>query len=334
MIRSFYRHRSGTLLSDLSTDQLQTAARDKQSLIWVDLAGVATDDARAVLSDAFHFHELAVEDVVYDFHLPKVDNYGDYLFLVFHSIVEEGERFDLSTRELNVFLGSNFLVTFHKDEMRAIEALWKEPQRLQEQLMRGPAFLLHYIIDKQIERYLPLLDRFEQQLDVMGSEIFLNDRSEIWQARRSSSDALLNHLLTAKNSTLRLRRILEPQRDTMSRLANNQYAVLPAEATIYYRDLYDHLARLTGLADGMRDLADSTIDTYLALTNNRLNEIMKVLTMISTIFIPLGFVAAVYGMNFEHMPELRPVWSYPLVWLLFLAIAGGLVAYFRRKRWL
>jgi magnesium transporter len=145
---------------------------------------------------------------------------------------------------------------------------------------------------------------------------------------------MLNELLTAKSSALRLGRMLAPQRELVSRLSVGEYPVVPQTVRIYYRDVYDHMARLTNLAESMRDLATSTIETHLALVNNRMNEVMKVLTMISTIFIPLSFVAGVYGMNFDHMPELAHPWAYPAVWGIFLSISAGMMVFFRRRGWI
>jgi magnesium transporter len=132
---------------------------------------------------------------------------------------------------------------------------------------------------------------------------------------------------------LRLQRILAPQRELLGRLSVGEYRVVPPHVRMYYRDVYDHLARLANLADSMRDLASSTVETHLALMNNRMNEVMKVLTMVSTIFIPLSFIAGVYGMNFEFMPELSFWWFYPLVWGLFVGISSSMLWVFHKRKW-
>jgi magnesium transporter len=177
-----------------------------------------------------------------------------------------------------------------------------------------------------VDGYIPIIDAFEEQLEQLGDAIFrnssINDR------------AILDSVLTAKTSALRLRRILIPQRELLNRLAINDYAVISSDMRIYFRDVHDHLVRLADLADGMRDLASSTIETHLALVNNRLNEVVKLLTIISTIFIPLSFVAGIYGMNFEYMPELSWRWGYVFVWIIFLSIAGAMLYLFRRRKWL
>ncbi|MEZ4860869.1 MAG: magnesium/cobalt transporter CorA [Caldilineaceae bacterium] len=328
MIRILYRHRSGTVVSDLPEAQLPSAIRDSQARLWIDLNAPSAQESELILSQLYKFHPLAIEDAVNESHVPKVDDYGNYLYLVFHTVSLGDERMDLDTYEVDVFLGPNYLITMHQTPRPSIERLWDESRHQQDGLARGPSFLLYELLDYQIDGYIPLVDRFEQQLELLGDQIFRE------QSQRQQEEAILNDVLTAKSSALRLTRILTPQRELLYKLAHNNYNVVPADARIYFQDAYDHLARLTDLAVSMRDLSGSTIETHLALVNNRINETMKVLTMISTIFIPLSFLAGVYGMNFKFMPELNSPWAYPLLWLSFIVIALGMVYFFRRRRWL
>jgi len=327
MIRILYRHRSGTLVMNLPPAQLLAAAQDNQARLWVDLMAPTADEAELVLEQAYDFHPLSIEDAFSDIHVPKLDNYSRYLFLVFHSIEMGDERMDIHTKELDVFLGNNFLVTVHTQPMHMIDLLWNESHHRDAGLANGPVFVLYELLDRQIDRYTPLIDRFELRLEELGDVIFNLDE-------RSRDQEVLNDVLTAKSSSLRLWRVLRPQRALLHQLAWKDFAVIPADARIYFHDIHDHLVRLSDLAESMRDLASSTIETHLALVNNRMNEVMKVLTIISTIFIPLGFLAGVYGMNFQHMPELDDRWSYPLLWATFIVIAGGMLWWFRRRRWL
>jgi len=165
-------------------------------------------------------------------------------------------------------------------------------------------------------------------METLGDQIFHTDPNQ------AKERGLIEDILTAKSTALRIRRILGPQRDLLNRLARDDYAVIPARTRIYFRDVYDHLLRVADLAESMRDLASSTMETHLTLVNNRMNEVMKVLTIISTIFIPLSFLAGVYGMNFEFMPELHHAWTYPALWVVFLSIGGGMLWMFRRRGWL
>ncbi|MFN3335195.1 MAG: magnesium/cobalt transporter CorA, partial [Caldilinea sp.] len=232
---------------------------------------------------------------------------------------------DIDSQEVDVFLGPNYLVTIHENSRRSIDRAWDAEHHVEAGLARGPAMMLYELLDSQIDNFIPLIDAFEEQLEKLGDDIFRSNESE---------RDLLNRLLTAKSSALRLQRILAPQRELLGRLSTGEYRVVPAHVRMYYRDIYDHLARLANLADSMRDLASSTIETHLALVNNRMNEVMKLLTMVSTIFIPLSFLAGVYGMNFEFMPELELWWFYPLMWVVFISIAVTMLIIFRKRKWL
>lgn len=326
MIRVLYRHRTTGIIDEIEPERLPAALQDKMLNLWVDMLDPTAEESAFVFEKAFHFHPLAIEDAVNDTHIPKLDDYGSYLFLVFHTVKLGSEPMDLDTFEVDVFLGPNYLITRHDDVRQTIEQCWNHDFHVNNGLARGPAFLLYQLLDKQIDGYIPIIDQFEQQLELLGDQLFRNGSSE--------HTVQLNDILTAKSSALRLRRILIPQRELLNRLATSDYTVVPSDMRIYFRDVYDHLFRLSDLADGMRDLSGSTIETHLALVNNKMNEIVKLLTMISTIFIPLSFIAGVYGMNFEFMPELHWRYGYLMVWAIFLIVGGSLLYWFRRKKWL
>ncbi|MBE2238657.1 MAG: magnesium/cobalt transporter CorA [Caldilineaceae bacterium] len=325
MIRIICRDAAGRVGVDVPVAELPRLLADKDTRLWVDMQGASNGDYERVLAQVFHFHPLAIEDALRDTHLPKLDDYASYLYLVFHTVNLGEEPMDMDTEEVDVFLGVNFLVTIHEAERRSINRCWNAEHHAEVGLARGPAMLLYELLDSQIDNYIPLIDAFEEQLEKLGDDIFHSNEAE---------RDMLNRLLTAKSSALRLQRILTPQRELLGRLSTGEYKVVPTQVRMYYRDVYDHLARLANLSDSMRDLASSTIETHLALVNNRMNEVMKVLTMVSTIFIPLSFIAGVYGMNFHFMPELNVWWAYPLVWAVFISIAITMLIIFRRRKWL
>ncbi|WP_297632414.1 magnesium/cobalt transporter CorA [Caldilinea sp.] len=325
MIRIMCRYADGQVEMDAPLERLADLLKEAGNVVWVDMQGRSNGQHERILADVFHFHPLAIEDALKDSHVPKLDDYGTYLYLVFHIVALGAEPMDIDTQEIDVFLGPNYLVTLHEDVRRSIERLWNAEHHVEVGLARGPAMLLYELLDAQIDNFIPLIDAFEEELERLGDDIFRIDQEQ---------RELLNRLLTAKSSALRLVRILAPQRELLGRLSTGEYRVVPSQVRLYYRDIYDHLMRLASLADSMRDLASSTIETHLALVNNRMNEVMKLLTMVSTIFIPLSFLAGVYGMNFEHMPELEIWWFYPLIWGVFLSIALTMLWIFRRKKWL
>jgi magnesium transporter len=325
MIRSVYRHRSGTVVMDLPVDQLAGAAKDGQARLWIDLMAPTVEESQQVLEGIYQIHPLAVEDAVKDSHLPKLDDYGQYLYLVFHTLVQGDERMDIHTEELDVLLGANFLITMHEDQRASIDLLCQPDYHREAGLAQGPAYLLYQLLSRQVDGYIPLLDSFEAKLEALGDQIF--------QRRMGDGHTLLNDVLTAQSSALRVHRVLQPQGELLHRLVRNEYAVIPAELRIYFQDLYDDVSRLTGLTDNMRELTRSIIDTYQALTNNRLNDVMRMLTVISTIFMPLSFLAGVYGMNVPLPGQTRP-WFFFFLVLVFVGVAGVMGWYFRRNRWL
>lgn len=326
MIRILYRHRTGSALAELPVDQLSSAISDKQLTLWIDMMAPTAEESQLVLEKTFRFHPLAIEDATKDSHIPKIDDYGSYLYLVFHTVTSGESTMDLHTDEIDCFLGSNYLLTMHDEPCESIDKIWNIEYHRQSGMARGPVLLLYELLDRQIDSFSPLMRKFEERLEYLGDVIFHQNG----QSRREQ----LDDLLTAKSSALRLYRILFPQRELLLRLSSGTYTQIPNETRLYFRDLYDHLLSLSELAQSMRDLATSTIETHLAVASNRMNEIMKVLTVISTIFMPLSFIAGVYGMNFQYMPELSKPWAYPLVWLVFLAVAGTMLYYFRKQRWL
>jgi magnesium transporter len=326
MIRVLYRHRSGALVDDLPITQIPSALKDSQARVWIDMESPSKEDQELVLSKLFRFHPLAVEDTINEIHVPKVDDYGTYLYMVYHSLQTGDEPMDIHTREIDVFVGQNYLITVHGVPSNSINKMWNQEYHQARGLARGVAFLLYEILDRHIDGYMILLDQFERRIEELGDIIF--------HATHSQENAILNEILTAKSSTLRVRRILLPQREVFEHLAHDDLSTIPTEARIYFQDLYDHISRFTELVDSMRDLVQSTMTTHLTISSNRLNEVMKVLTIISTIFMPLGFIAGVYGMNFDYMPELQWRWAYPMIWVIFLTIAGSMLLYFRRRRWL
>ena len=325
MIRIIERTLEGDVQVDLPVEQLPASLAERGTMVWIDMMAPSHEEYRLILEQIFRFHPLAIEDTISDIHLPKVDDYGAYLYLVFHTVSLGDQPMDLNTEEVDVFLGARYLITIHESTRRSIDRCWHNEYHTIHDLARSPALLLYELLDSQIDTYIPIIDAFEEQLEQLGDDIF---------AAGENQRNILNRLLTAKSSSLRLQRILAPQRELLNRLATTSYTVIRPEERIYYRDAYDHLARLANLSESMRDLSSSTIETHLALVNNRMNEVMKVLTIISTIFIPLSFIAGIYGMNFEYMPELAWKYGYLLVWLVFLTVGATMLMFFRKRRWI
>lgn len=325
MLRILYRHRTDTIIANFPVEQLESAVRDPQSRVWVDMEAPSDEETNLVLHKIFHFHPLAIDDAISDINIPKLDNYGHYLYLVVHTFRLGEEKMDIDTHEIDIFLGANYLITIHDTPSESYNRLWDEGYHREQGLARGPAMLLYELLDKQMDSYIPLIEEFEDRVETLGDIIF---------AGRQNDNALLNEILTAKTSALRLRRVIMPQREVLNDLAHAPLNVVPAEARLYFEDVHDHSVRLADLLESMRELITGTIAIHLTVVNNRLNEVMKVLTIISTIFMPLSFLASVWGMNFIYMPGLEWRWSFAVITAIFIAISAVMLYWFRQRRWI
>ncbi len=302
-------------------DPLPKLLADKQNLVWLDMEK-ATPEEASLLSTCFNFHPLAIEDCITETLLPKIDNFGDYLFLVLHgSLAAVDQAF--ATSEINFFLGRNYLVTYHDEPSRSINRAKDRCLKKGPAMTLGADFLLHDILDGMVDHYFPVLDRFDQAIEKIEEEIFSNPKREI-----------LNEIIGLKKEVMALRRVTGPQREILNRLSRDKFRVISSKAAIYYRDVYDHLVRIADLSDSYRDLVSGTLDSYLSQISHRLNEIMKVLTIFTATIMPLTLITGIYGMNFEHMPELQSRYGYFAVLGVMLVVGVGMFWYFRRKKWL
>lgn len=294
--------------------------KDKRELIWVDLEA-ATEPEASILSRYFNFHPLAIEDCISETLLPKVDDFGDYIFLVLHGarVAEEG----LSTMEINFFLGPNYLVTYHDEPSRSINKVKERCLKNSLSITRGADFLLHEILDGMVDNYFPVLDHLDAAIDQVEEEVF--SRPE---------QGTLNKIFNLKKEVMHLRRVTGPQREILNRLSRDPFPVISPKAAIYFRDVYDHLARISDLSESYRDLVSGALEAYLSVVSNRLNEIMKVLTIFTATLMPLTVITGIYGMNFQNMPELQSRNGYYAVLGIMAVIAGGMLFYFRKKKWL
>ena len=308
---------------DLSPEKMKLALTEPDGLLWVSLERPSEEEARALLKEVFAFHPLAIEDCLSTgYQPPKVDDFGDYIFFIIHSLHPGEDLSVMGTRELNLFLGNNYLVTCHLHEtMPAIEHVWKRLERDNRLRNNGSDFLCHAVLDKLVDDYMPVIDHMDDEIDWLEDQVLAKP-----------NPTTLERVLSLKHSVMALRRILSPQREVMNRLARDEFAQIDRQARIYFRDIYDHLVRIQDLSESIRDIVTGALDIYLSSTSLRLNEIMRALTVVSTIFLPLSFLAGVYGTNFKNFPELE--WGYPWVWLLYIGVAAGFIIYFKRKNWL
>jgi magnesium transporter len=287
---------------------------------WVDFSEPTKEEGE-LLSSFFHFHPLAIEDCWEEVNHPKADDYGETLFVVFHEPRYGEKRF--TTREVEFFLGKHFLVSFHKGKLTQCQALRDQLMRRPELFDRGPDFLLYLHLDEIIDTYFPVLDKLEERIDQLEDSIVVNPSKDT-----------VNGIFTLKHEVLHLKKVIGPQREMLNRFTRAEFPQVTKSSLIYYRDLYDHIYRIYDLAESFRDLLSGALDAYLSSLSNRMNEIMKVLTIITTILLPLSLIAGIYGMNFRYMPELSRPWGYPWALGLMAVIAVVMVLFFKKRKWL
>ncbi len=298
---------------------------------WVEL-DERDDEGTRFLEKTLKIHPLAIEDVWNDVSLPKIDDFDDYLQIVVQGVRRAdavGNDVPLELTELDLLIGKNFLVTHAHDEKAcAILPVQTELSRSARLLKKGPAWVAHAVLDRMIDEYLPLIERFDDQFEELESTI-LGDPASM----RESTD-IIPRILRIKRSLQMLRRVAIYQREILLRLARTEFDEIPHDLAPFFRDVYDHFARVTELVDSYRDFVASLLEAHLSLQSNRMNEVMKRLTIMSTIMLPLTMIAGVYGMNFEHMPELKWLWGYPFALGLMAAVAIAILYGFKRKRWI
>lgn len=323
MISIVYFPKIGAPQFNLPFSALRSALADREGLVWVALEEPDEEEMTRVLINQFHFHPLAVEDCQSDgYQTPKLDDYGEYLFLIVQSVTPGGFLDGDTTRELNIFLGDNYLVSSSLRKIPAVEKLRKRLERDERIYQNGSDFLCHALLDQVVDEFIPHIDQLEEEIDFLEEAVLSNPDPQT-----------LQRILRLKRYSMNLRRVISPQREVVNRLCRDDFPMIDPHSRMYFRDVYDHLVRIFDMLDGIRDMTTSALEVYLNATSLRLNEVMKALTIVSTIFLPLSFVAGVYGMNFHYMPELGWRWGYPAVWLVFILIAIGMLSYFRKRRW-
>jgi len=322
MIRVLYRNSKGGFTIDVPQSHWKVALRDTGGLLWVDLGEEPAEVVEPLLRDLFNFHALAIDDALRERHVPKLDNWGEYIYAVLRGINFDAEALELLQYEVDIFLGKHYLVTYHSHPVEAVNRVWSACQSDQRRLERGADHLLYDILDQLATDYMPAIDALDEAIDHLEDEVF-----------ERPTQHTLNTIFSLKRSILQIRRIIVPQREVLNRLARDDYAVIDPQDRVFFRDIYDHFVRLVDINENLRDLVGGTLDTYLSVTSNRINQVMKVLTIISALFMPISFLAGFFGMNFTRLPFDSPA-------LLIGAVAAMVLApvlmfvWFKRNDWL
>jgi magnesium transporter len=289
---------------------------------WVDLADPTPEDAK-VLVEYFHFHELAIEDALGEILQPKIESYNTYFYLVLHGIDFKASEHKFATHEVDFFLNEQYVVTVHDGFSRSITRLLEICPKNDYILGEGTDSLLHRIVDSMVDNYAPEVEQLETRIDAIEQRVF---------DRPASQD--IKTILRLKQDVASLRRVVMPQRDVVGRLARREFGFVSEPISYRFRDVYDHLVRLAEEANLFHDRLTGLLDAQLSFTSNRLNEVMKVLTILSTVFMPLTVLTGVWGMNIK-LPTFPGGEGAQFWWVCvtMAATSGALLGYFKWRRW-
>ncbi len=310
-------------LSTATVDALPALLANGKNVLWVDMWDPDEPEKR-LLASVFHIHSILIDDMLADSPTPKVERSADYLYLVFHALKDGCEKKgEVDTYDCDFFVGPNWLVSSHPRDSVAAASAHEMVKRKPTELRKGAAYVAYLMVEDITERFLPLMDRLDQDIDRLETEIL-----------HGSGPHLLEQVFAMKRTLQRLRRVGLHQKEILNRLGRGDFALVPEETRPFFRDAYDHFVRVVDLGDSFREIVNGALEAYISLNGHRMNEVMKVLTLSSTIMLPLTFIAGLYGMNFDVMPELHWRYGYFVAIGTMAITAVGLVAFFKRKRWL
>jgi magnesium transporter len=329
MIRILYRNERDLVNTQLQVDALAEALKDPTGLLWIDMAIVPMETTELILAKTFGFHPLAIEDAVHESHVPKVDDWEEYLYVVLRAVDHSNSESDhLQIPELDVFLGPNFVVTYYQEPIATVDRVWEICQKDQRCMKRGAGHLLYRLADELVSEAVAAVDQMHDELDQIEDQLFAE----------AGQDTLEN-LFTLKRNVLQLRRIVVPHRDVLNKLARNEYPTIRDIDRIFFRDVYDHLLQLNGLLDDMLILISGALDTYLSLVNNRMNDVMKTLTVITALYMPLAFITGFFGMNFFQARVVQlEAWtsalSFAVALVIMIFIPILMFRWMKRRSWI
>jgi magnesium transporter len=328
MLRALYFRGNGDVISIIDPEGYAAALQNQSGVLWVDFGGEEPENAEDILLKTFQFHPLAVDDALHETHVPKVDDWEQYLYIAMHAISFTSGEEDIEGIELDIFLGENYIVTHHDFPIDALNRVWNISTRDARYFKRGADHVLYKLTDELIVDYMQVIETLDEEIELVEDEVMSKPSNEIVQ-----------RIFILKRATLHLRRILSPLREVLNKLARDDYSVIDVKDRVYFRDIYDHLVRLHDISESLRDLVGGVLDTYLSVINNRMNEIMKTLTIITTLFMPISFVTGFFGMNyFQPISQRLIPWTgnlaFIVVFLVILGTPSAMFLWMRRRKWM
>jgi len=297
--------------------------RDSTTVTWIDVDLVHQVDLVARIGECFGLHPLVVEDILNTDQRPKMEDFGDYLYVVLRALTCNGEKSGMETEQVSLILGPNYVISFQEKNGALFEKVRERIRAGKGRIAKsGADYLAYSLLDTVVDNYFIVLEHLGDRIETLEDALVTNPASSTLRAI---------HVL--KRDLIFLRRSVWPLREVLNGLQREDSTLVCEATRVYLRDVYDHTIHAIDTLETFRDMISGMLDIYLSTISNRLNEVMKVLTIIATIFMPLTFISGVYGMNFQHMPELEWRWGYPAVLLFMGAVSGFMVLYFKRKKW-
>ncbi len=291
---------------------------------WINIDGVHNIEIMEKIQNEFNIHPLTMEDIIHTSQRPKLEEYDEYLFIVLRMFFYDNTSRELKNEQVSIILSENYIVTFLEDPGDVFNPVRERIRKAGTKIRKnGVDFLAYSMIDTVVDSYFHILEQIGEEIEELEDRLVLNTKKE---------DIQLVHRM--RRNMILLRKSVWPLREVISSLQRDEHRVIKSSTQIYLRDVYDHVIQIIDTIESYRDMIVGMLDVYLSSTSNKLNEVMKVLTIISTLFIPLTFLAGVYGMNFKFFPELEMNWMYPWgFWIITLSIIVLMLIFFKRKRW-
>lgn len=324
-----YAYRKGyeMVRDDVTVKELPELLADEDAVVWVDI-DIRNDEelreAEDLYSELFKFHYLTIEDCREARNQPKVEEFPEYIFFIVHGIKSKAHTSNFITKELDGYLGANFVVTNRNEDFRSIDAVKKRVLASTWVFERGAAYLLHQLLDNLIDLYMPIVDDFDAAITNLEDRVY---------AMETADNTILEEIMDLRRSVARLKRISTRQLEVLYRISHGEFPQIPENVLPFFRDVHDHLLRIADLAESYRDLVSGLFEIHFSVTANKTNDVMKVLAIISVTMLPMTLLTGIYGMNFENMPLLHSQWGYVITMAIMFVIFVLLVAYFWRKGW-
>ena len=326
MLKAIYARDGQRPIESSSESEIDAWFKEGRGCLWVDLES-PSDEERGILDRVFRFHKLAIENCLTQSNHPRIDDYGDYFYLVVHGVLPTGAgtlqgKPRVALQEIDIFLGEHVLVTYHAGANGSIEAVRKKCHEVDRLMGRGPDRLLAEILDQVAEEYVEVMESLDAEIDTLEDRLF-----------RHASRPALREIFSLKKDVLHLRRVVNPQREVLNRLARTDHKAVSKEESVYFRDVYDHIYRVSEMLESFRDVLSSAMEVYLTVVSNRTNDVVKVLTVFSIILMTGALIAGIYGMNVPLPGQSSKLAVYVILGLMGV-FTVGLLMFFRKRKWL